>query len=518
MCIDILHNVCTKPNFVCLVATPYENQIRLIFTRLKEIIDMSPIIKKAVIRSTSTPHHLLAFDNNSKVLGFTTGVSSNSGAASLRGQKCDALYLDEMDYMGDSDFDTIATIAAERPDITVFISSTPTGARKKFYECCTDKSLGYKEFHFPSTCNPNWCPEMEAEFRSQLSNQAYVHEIEAEFGEEDAGVFDKDKVDAATQVEYYTYNKLDTIQEHQCHVANNYPDMLLYDEYNPAPFNLFRCCGIDLDKYQASSSIIILDYIPELQKFKVIKRFEIPRTEYSYDTTFNTILMANQIYNPAWIYCDRGSEEYLIERLHIYGQEHPNTGLHNKVKPWQFANVIEVEDPVTNKLEKKPMKSFMVGQLSIAFERNRMILSPFDETIHKQLIDYKVERIGKNGPVFSSTNEHFVDALGLAYLAFVLEFSELVNTIKEVDRKTIVNVIKGRSLKTTKDIDAMFNSLKTPFNSGSMKYDDSGDLAGDKPPNYEIHKGVGTRNTSYQSSQWGTRNVYKSRNIGRTMW
>lgn len=517
MCIDMLYNICTKPNFVCLVATPYENQIRLIFTRLKELIDCSPMIKKSITRCTSNPYNV-TLNNNSRVIGFTTGASSNSGAASLRGQKCDALYLDEMDYMGDSDFDTIATIAAERPDITMFISSTPTGARKKFYECCTNKELGYKEFHFPSSCNPNWCPEMEAEFRSQLSDQGYVHEIEAEFGSEEAGVFNKDDIDAATQIEFYAYNKLDMIQERKCRENQCFPNMYLYSEDNPAPFNLFRCVGIDLDKYQASSSIIVLDYLPELQMFKVIKRFEIPKAEYSYDATFNTILQMNKIYNPAWIYCDRGSEEYFIERLHIYGKEHPETGLHNKVKGWQFANVIDIEDPVTHQIQKKPMKSFMVNQLSIAFERHRMMLSPFDDLVHKQLIDYTVERTGKNNqPIFTSENEHFVDALGLAYLAFVLEFTSVVNTVKEIERSSKVNLIKNTQMASARSINNMFNSLKTPFANGKIRTDDD-DLPGDKPPNYEIHKGLSYHKTTKQISQWGSRNVYQSRYSGRTLW
>ncbi len=514
----MLHNVCTKPNFVCLVATPYENQIRLIFTRLKELVDSSPMIKQSVIKCTSSPYNL-TMNNNSRILGFTTGASSNSGAASLRGQKCDALYLDEMDYMGDSDFDTIATIAAERPDITMFISSTPTGARKKFYECCTDKSLGYKEFHFPSSCNPNWCPAMEAEFRSQLSEQGYVHEIEAEFGSEEAGVFNKDDIDSATQMDFYAYNKLDVLQERRCRESNCFPTMLIYDEDHPAPFNLFRCVGVDFDKYQASSSIIVLDYIPEFKCFKVVKRVELPKTEYSYDAAFNAILSVNRIYNPAWIYCDRGSGEYILERLHIYGKEHPETGLHNKVKGWQFANTLDIEDPVTHEMQKKPMKPFMVNQLSIAFERHRMVLSPFDELVSKQLIDYRVERIGKNNqPVFCSENEHFVDALGLAFLAFVLEFTELVNTVKEVERISKVNFVNNNRMASAKSINSMFNSLKTPFSNGKVRNDDD-DLPGDKPPNYEVHHGWGTgKKASASYSQWGSRNIFKSRYTGRTLW
>lgn len=57
-----------------------------------------------------------------------------------------------------------------------------------------------------------------------------------------------------------------------------------------------------------------------------------PRSEYSYDAAVNLIIELNEIYNPSYIYCDAGSGEYQIERLHIYGDEHPQTGLKNKVK------------------------------------------------------------------------------------------------------------------------------------------------------------------------------------------
>ena len=126
--------------------------------------------------------------------------------------------------------------------------------------------------------------------------------------------------------------------------------------------------------------------------------------------------------------------EYLIERLHIHGEEHPETGLKNKVKGFQFKNVLEIMDPINKEVEKKPMKPFMITQLATAFERDSIILSPFDETIYKQLIDYNVQRISQSGiPIYTSENEHFVDALALAYLAFVLEFPELTNIIKEIE-------------------------------------------------------------------------------------
>ena len=65
----------------------------------------------------------------------------------------------------------------------------------------------------------------------------------------------------------------------------------------------------DFDKYQSSSSIIILDFDVIMIKFKVIKRIEVPRGEYTLDNAVNMIIEMNQIYKPSWIYVDRGYGE-----------------------------------------------------------------------------------------------------------------------------------------------------------------------------------------------------------------
>ena len=154
---------------------------------------------------------------------------------------------------------------------------------------------------------------------------------------------------------------------------------------------------------------------------------------------FRSIIELNEIYRPSWIYCDAGSGEYQIERLHIYGEENPHTGLRNKVKRWQFKQTIDITDPVTFQIHKEPMKPFMITQLQIVFDREKMILSPFDEVLNKQLVDYEVEKISASvPPVFTSVNEHFVDALGLAYLAFVLEFPDLANIIKKPQATSVI--------------------------------------------------------------------------------
>jgi len=38
----------------------------------------------------------------------------------------------------------------------------------------------------------------------------------------------------------------------------------------------------------------------------VMQRIEIPKGEYTLDNAVNSIIEMNDIYNPSWIFCDRG--------------------------------------------------------------------------------------------------------------------------------------------------------------------------------------------------------------------
>ncbi len=337
MVVESLFHVCTKKNFRVLIVTPYETQVRLAFMRLNELIQESPVVSSMVVSNTKNPY-LIKMSNDSAILGFTTGASSGGGAASIRGQRADLIVMDEVDYMGEADFDSVMIIAGERPNIRTVMSSTPTGKRSKFFQACTDPAMGFKEHFHPSTHNPNWCDDMEAEFRATLSEQGYVHEVEAEFGVQNTGVFNKDKIDAAKEVYNYAYAELDYYQAAAVERGDVIqPDMLLYGSGKPAPYNRFRTIGVDWDKYKETSSIVVLEFNDRLKRFMILKALSVPRSQYSYDTAVKTIIEFNRIYNPAMIYCDRGSGEYQIEQLCIYGENHPETRLHEKVKGFQFV-------------------------------------------------------------------------------------------------------------------------------------------------------------------------------------
>lgn len=92
MVVDMLWRACTRKNYRIVVVTPYENQIRLIFMRINEILRSSPLIASEVITNTKNPF-IIKFKNESAIIGFTAG----NDASSVRGQKADWLYLDEVD-------------------------------------------------------------------------------------------------------------------------------------------------------------------------------------------------------------------------------------------------------------------------------------------------------------------------------------------------------------------------------------------------------------------------------------
>ncbi|HZK34256.1 MAG TPA: hypothetical protein VFD33_02965 [Bacillota bacterium] len=113
-----------------------------------------------------------------------------------------------MDYLSDGDIHAISSIAIERPDIGIWASSTPTGRRGKFYQYCLEGQGGvvevppgvyqgeiYTVFYYPSTVLPTWNKNVEREWRLNLSEEAWEHEVMANFGQETVGVFNKEFID-----------------------------------------------------------------------------------------------------------------------------------------------------------------------------------------------------------------------------------------------------------------------------------------------------------------------------------
>ena len=425
MCIHMLHYAFTNKGRPQIVVTPYDSQVSVIFEMLRGFIANSPELAGSVKSMNKAPYHKIEFLNGSIIKGFTAGTRSGSSAGSVRGQAGDWVYMDEVDYMTDGDFETIYAVAADQATRGVWISSTPTGKRGKFWLACNDKRV-WKEFYYPSMVNPGWGPEMEADFKSQLTEQGYIHEVMAEFGEETVGVFKKEYVDRARLNYGYIENPM---------------------------YRALRVIGVDWDKYGDASQIVVMEYNATVSKFQIINRVEIPKSSFTLDNGVKKIIELNAIYNPEAIYVDRGYGEYQVEILHKYGIDHPDSGMSKKVVGISFAESKAVIDPFTRITENKPIKPFMVNQLVLLFERDRMIINDNDEMIIRQLENYRMlKKTASDRPIFTNEDEHTIDCMMLAVLGFIERFPQVIATIVDFKPSTKMIAMQTKASNPLYDV------------------------------------------------------------------
>lgn len=506
-----------KKGATCLVATPYESQAREIFDQLKTFIDNNPILQDSIKSITKNPYYI-EFKNKSRIKLFTAGTRSGAEGGSLRGQKADWLYMDEMDYLSDKDFEAIYAIALEAPlRIGVMVASTPTGRRGKFYDICTDIDLrfnqddivkpgenhdydghqydrftaeGWKEFHFPTMVNPEWDVRMEKEMKKMYTQVGYEHEVLAEFGTEMIGVFNKDFIDEAC--------------------SKPYPFMM--ERTHAAPIAI----GVDWDKFGAATQIVVTQFNPNdprrvdeeyrgMGRFTVINRVEIPKGEFTYDNAVKKIIELTAIYEPAFIYADRGSGEYQIELLRKH--------LGDLVKGIHLGSSHEVRDPYSREFDKKPIKPFMVNQATLMLERG-MLRIPHrdtDETIYRQMTNYAVVRISpKTGePTYTNEDEHALDAMMLCLLGFIIEMPELARTIEAI---TVARSMGFSKMKMSDPLAGTFTNEQTMTND-LPPYMKNWDQIGSSPPPRKV--GIGyKRQEGSENRGWArgsTRNSMPTR-------
>ena len=471
MCVGILWYAYTQYNkgpnaqYDIVIATPYVNQIDLIFHRLHQLINMSPIISGCIVRDIE---HLLVLKVNgieASIHGFTAGANSgDSGSNSVRGQRADIVILDEVDYMGSKQIANLMQLVNERPDeVKVIAASTPCGKHEDYYQWCTGASKEYRpseediknnrftgyqiktregklgngwvQIYAPSNVNkevlkinPDTGQTYLEDMREEYSDMTFAQEVMAEFGEENVGVYQKKFIEAA---------KNEGIRaDHKYITKWNADDKINYLRRTQG--HNIRCLGVDWDKFGAATHMVCIEYDRyysdengnTVPMFKVLFHEEIPRGEFTYDNAFNKILALNEEYKFDWIAIDKGYGEFQLELLHKYGMQNPKSGLTQKVVAYQFSQNIEIIDPFTKKKDVTMMKPFMVNNSVNIFEKKKIVIDPNDKYLIQQLEEYRVVSISATGkPIYSSENEHALDAMNLALLVFAQHYDALLKKV-----------------------------------------------------------------------------------------
>lgn len=407
LCVKMMHYAYTTEHTTSLVIAPYKNQVGLIFDRLEYFLSVSPGIKSSIKRNTKNPYRV-ELHNGSKIMGFTSGTRTGAKSTGIRGQDAHAIFLDEADYLGTSDFEVILAILASRPDCYLWGSSTPTGKRDMYWRWCTERNLGFKEFHFPSSVSPSWTKETEMLERSMYSSQGYAHEFEAEFGEEAEGVF-----------------------------LNKYIDLAM-SKYKPGKIRKNKeslyTIGVDWNTSEKGTHVIVTEWNQNLNDgngaYRLVEKVIISQTEFTQTVACEEIIRLNEKWDPAAIYVDQGFGYAQIEMLHKYGLKNPSSGLVQRVKGINFGDKIEIRDPATRQRVKKHIKPFIVNNCVKRLEDGHIILPEEEDVKHGlvgQMRDYTViRRTAMGQPIYSDDDDHSLVAFMLSIHAATMEFSDMI--------------------------------------------------------------------------------------------
>ena len=407
--IRILHSLSTKNYHKCLVVCPFKAQTEVIFDKIKFFINKNPSLANSVKRVVASPYPSIEMHNGSYVRFFTAGTKSSSGAEVVRGQPADEIFLDEADYLAESDVNAVLAIMTEHPRVKVWASSTPSGARQHFYNW--SKNPSWKEFHFPSMVLPHWNAELEKEAREYAgTDMNYRHEYAAEWSEQAEGVYQKTHVENA-QVDYR------------------------YEQMVPQTGWTY-CAGVDWNDSKVGTEICVVGWNPDERKHYIVNRSRIDKAGWTQTRAMETLINLNRHWNPKYIYIDKGfgGVQYEIlqkfgwDALHTLGPNNPDSRFREHMIQYDFGGKVTIHDLHTKQQIEKDAKPFLVNNSARCFEKNEILYSKYDKEMTNQLHGYIVDRISAAGkPVYKASDkagDHGLDALNLALVAFKLNMTD----------------------------------------------------------------------------------------------
>lgn len=403
-----LYDMVTKPNSWVVILCPYQDQVDLIFKRLRAFIQRSETLSNSdfKVRDKMNPHEIEYAhpDGNSWVLGMTAGVRTGQQGNKFRGQTPTLLIIDEADMLDDPTLESVlASLTGAGPIARMVVSSTPTGRRGMFWKYCTNKRLDFKEFHYTSMVSPYWTPELELFYRETYSENGFAHEFLAEFGEMEVGVFQHKYIEASLQ-DYSLANAV------------------------PREGEMYTM-GVDWNRKGIGVHIIITGFDFVMSKFRVATKKVIDANEFTQHRAIQEIVKLNAIWNPEFIYVDEGDGTTQVEALQLWGMQNPNTRLHRKVKGVDFGSKTLIRDPMTKKFVKKATKPLVVDLCVRQVERRNCILPKGEDTqngLVGQMRDFAIKKYGREGqPIYTDDKEHTLIAWMLSVYSVVIELTDI---------------------------------------------------------------------------------------------
>ena len=406
-----LHVATTRRRHNTLIACPAKAQAQKWFDDINQMIQADAGLASALVGTRQQPYYTFRFANGTTINIFTTGSQSGRDADVVRSQSPRRVCIDEQDLLNPGDYKAIMPLLRRFPDSEFHGMSTPTGKRETFWQMC--KEFGdYRELHFPASRHPDWNKEKEEACRREARTDInYQHEFEAEFGEQEGGVFKSIYVDAAKQP--YIYRDLNPRDE--C--------------WKGWKFFL----GVDWNGQGTGSRMRVVGYNPETRRRKCV---DLAAVSTNTMDTLDTLRDLNRRWHCIGVYIDAGFgyvQDELIKLIGYHSNDPDDKRLLD-IKVVDFGANMKTNKLVPNRgndkyLQKqeleRPTKPFMVEGAQMVLEMGDFEFSDGDTLLEEQLRAYRVKTYSRHGwanTYESRVGDHDLDALVLALLGVELKF------------------------------------------------------------------------------------------------
>ena len=437
--------------YTIVIATPYETQIKELWSVYASLIADSPLLAEQIVKMRTSDVHTIEFDNGSVIKGYTIGISSSNRGTSLRSLSADMVFLDEMDFIPREIIEqVIMPIWTTHTDCRLRICSTPSGKRELFYDWCTRaEELGWLHRHYASwhPDNKNWMSieqakeqgmpvteSTEYQVRAITSAGAFDREYGAEFGEEFGGVYKS-----------HLLNK--SLRKYGRNVNIDNPE--IFDPHFEQKAGNLYIIGVDWNSYINGGQVVMVEYCKEptierfyddetgldvtidfTGKYRLFYRKGITSKDATQRKTREEILKLLRHRKVDFIYVDYGAGDTNIEELTLYGRDHPELHLNRKLKVVDSGASVEHWDPVAGRLVKKRNKSLMVNFSALNLEEGMYILPKEEDEVVRlvgQMRGYQVKNVTSRGDYTYTGEDHILDAFNLAIYGFQKEYGEILN-------------------------------------------------------------------------------------------
>jgi hypothetical protein len=422
--VEITYQMFTKKGIRILVGGPQKVHVEEIINRIRGFIYRNPLLADEVVHDVSSPIYQIELKSGSYVKGFALGTKGKTQGVGVRGQNADRIYCDEMDYVDDNAvIGGLLPIIQTTPETSMTGFSTPSGFKSVYYRMCEEDPY-YKEFKYNYKVLPHW--KVVERDRGSYTEEKWTHEMLAEWGSSESGVYRPSYIDRSMRV---------------------------YDYEGARPMPGWRyVIGADWNEKYGAQIVVVGENLSG-GYYQVVEAIGVEKSEFTQLSSVQSLIDTVKKWRPSSVYVDagNGSTNYELLKKMSYDQRMKHgdyilAGLIDILKKYDSGASIQTKDPVTGQPIKAPAKSYMINASVRAFESDRVRISATDKELEQGLRNYIIERISPSGtPIYGMrdtvTKDHRLDAFHLAMVSFFIEYGGLSLNTSMIEAVATVNPI-----------------------------------------------------------------------------